>query len=725
MANIFQLFGTIFVDNTEANKSIDTTTQKGENAGSKLGKAFSTIGSAAVKMGKMTVGAASAVSVGVYKLASSTSQHADEIDKMSQKLGMSKTAYQEWDYVLSQSGVEITSMSTGLKTLTNKLDDAKNGSDKAGAMFSKLGLSMSDLQSMSREDVFNTVIKGFQGMEDSTERAALANDLFGKSGQELAALFNTTAKATDEMKKKAHELGMVMTDEAVQSGVDLVDTLDTAKRSIGGVKNALGSAAIPIVQKYSDILIKGIPKIQSLFQRVTPIVAKLFDGIIGPLFDLMSDIGPVLLMLFETFLPVLSDLSGSILPVIAMLIQQLIPPLLEIAQQVLPVLMQLITSIAPIISTLAQTVIPPLISIVQALIPPLLSIIESVIPPIISLLEMLAPIVEQIINGILPVLLSLIEQIMPLAMQIIEQILPPIISLIESLLPPIMEIIEAVLPILIELINNILLLATEIIQMILPVAISLLETLAPVIQLVLDLLKQILDPITQILRVLLPPLIGLIQSLFSTLLPSLEKAFKTVSNVVIGPVKTALIAVKAVITSVQGALSSVINFIKNVFTGDWKGAWEAIKNLFGSIFGGIVELFKAPINFIIDGLNMFIDGLNLLQIPDWVPVVGGLGLHIPNIPKLRIGIEYVPHDDFPAILHKGEQVLTAHEREEYQRLKDNKDNENRTGEKKVEINVSVNIDKIENATEKNTDDYIELIMEKIDEAIKRKGVVFS
>ena len=108
-----------------------------------------------------------------------------------------------------------------------------------------------------------------------------------------------------------------------------------------------------------------------------------------------------------------------------------------------------------------------------------------------------------------------------------------------------------------------------------------------------------------------------------------------------------------------------------------------------------------------------------------MPVVGGLGLHIPNIPKLRIGIEYVPHDDFPAILHKGEQVLTAHEREEYQRLKDNKDNENRTGEKKVEINVSVNIDKIENATEKNTDDYIELIMEKIDEAIKRKGVVFS
>ena len=40
---------------------------------------------------------------------------------------MSAQAYQEWDYVLGQSGVEITSMTTGLKTLTNQISKAKNG----------------------------------------------------------------------------------------------------------------------------------------------------------------------------------------------------------------------------------------------------------------------------------------------------------------------------------------------------------------------------------------------------------------------------------------------------------------------------------------------------------------------------------------------------------------------------------------------------------------------
>lgn len=55
MANIFSLFGTIFIDNQEADKSIDETTKKGENAGSKIGKAFGAIGKAAVAMGTATV----------------------------------------------------------------------------------------------------------------------------------------------------------------------------------------------------------------------------------------------------------------------------------------------------------------------------------------------------------------------------------------------------------------------------------------------------------------------------------------------------------------------------------------------------------------------------------------------------------------------------------------------------------------------------------------------
>ena len=100
-----------------------------KGVGKAMGAAIAAIGTATVAAGKK-----------LYDMAAETANAGDEVDKMSQKLGMSYEGYQKWDYVLGQAGVDINSMTTGMKTLTNKIGDAKDGSDKAQAMFSKLGI---------------------------------------------------------------------------------------------------------------------------------------------------------------------------------------------------------------------------------------------------------------------------------------------------------------------------------------------------------------------------------------------------------------------------------------------------------------------------------------------------------------------------------------------------------------------------------------------------------
>ncbi len=103
--------------------------------------------------------------------------------------------------------------------------------------------------------------------------------------------------------------------------------------------------------------------------------------------------------------------------------------------------------------------------------------------------------------------------------------------------------------------------------------------------------------------------------------------------------------IKAVWENIKGIFSGVIDFVKNVFSGNWKAAWQSVVDIFGNVFSLIGNLVKAPINAVISIINKAIDGINKLaiSIPDWVPVVGGkkLGFSIPNIPALAAGGELV------------------------------------------------------------------------------------
>lgn len=98
--------------------------------------------------------------------------------------------------------------------------------------------------------------------------------------------------------------------------------------------------------------------------------------------------------------------------------------------------------------------------------------------------------------------------------------------------------------------------------------------------------------------------------------------------------------VKEVWEGIKGFFSGIWEGIKEVFkdVGTWfskifTDAKDAVKN----IFDALVEVIKAPINLLIDGLNVFIRGLNKIKIPDWVPKVGGKGLHFNEISKLAEG----------------------------------------------------------------------------------------
>lgn len=117
--------------------------------------------------------------------------------------------------------------------------------------------------------------------------------------------------------------------------------------------------------------------------------------------------------------------------------------------------------------------------------------------------------------------------------------------------------------------------------------------------------------------------------------------------------------IKTAFNATANFLGTGIQKIIDFFVGLWnkiKDIGEKIKNFFKSLGEGIANVIKAPFNFIISGINAFIRGLNKIKIPDWVPIVGGKGFHINEIPKLNVGTNYVPEDTL-AMIHEGEAVV--------------------------------------------------------------------
>ena len=353
MASIFSLFGTIFIDNAEADKSIDSTTEKAEKSGSKVGSAFSSIAKGAAAMGTAVVAGTTALGTAAYGMAMNTSDAAGEILDASMKVGMSAEEYQKWKYAASMCGMEANTLESAMIKQQKAFSDAREGSKVAAEAYQRLGIDINAIGDSSQ--AFDIVIAKMAEMEDETTRNALANDIFGKSYAELAPMLAEGADGIAALKQEAADLGVVMSNDAVAAGEALGDSIDKAKQSFGGIMNTLGSAVVPIIQKVTDLIIASMPKISQLVAGITPVLTETFDQVLPPLFELVETLLPVIMDLITALMPTLASIITSILPVIVGLLQQLLPFLIQIIEQVLPIITSLIEGLMPLINTRYRT----------------------------------------------------------------------------------------------------------------------------------------------------------------------------------------------------------------------------------------------------------------------------------------------------------------------------------------------------------------------------------
>ena len=430
----------------------------GKSSGSKFTDAFGTV----AKVGLASIGALAGATIAaggaLVKGAADVAAYGDNIDKMSQKMGLSAQAYQEWDAVMRHSGTSIESMQSSMKTLANAVENG-NGA------FERIGLSMDAIASMSNEDLFSATITALQNVDNETERTYLAGQLLGRGATELGALLNTSAEETQAMKDRVHELGGVLSDDAVAASAAFQDSLQDMQTAFSGIKNGMLADFLPGITGVMDGLTsifagnsnKGLGQISSGVQSVINSISSVLPQFV--------QVGSsIVVSLAEAITSNLPSLISTGADALIMITTGLIEQLPEIVKTGLDIIVSLADSIASSLPELIPVAIDAILQLVETLTDPanLNNLVTSAISIIMALVNGLIAALPQLLAQAPVIISNLVQAIITAAPQLLTAALELIVTIGRGISDNLGQILSAAGEIVTTVVNGVTSLASTV-----------------------------------------------------------------------------------------------------------------------------------------------------------------------------------------------------------------------------------------------------------------------
>lgn len=347
--------------------------------------------------------AASAISDTAQEMITGAAEYGDTIDKMSQKMGMSSDAYQEWDFVLQHCGASIESLKPAMKTLATA---AENGSDA----FAQLGISQEQIAGMSQEQLFDATIAGLQNVTDETQRTYLAGKLLGRGATELGPLLNTSADDVADMRAQVHDLGGVMGSDAVKAAAAYQDSLQNMQHAFSGLKNNISGELLPTL----TLIMDGVTKMltgggDEVAAAVGDLVVSLSGQLTAQAPRMMSVALTFIAALVTGLLSALPDLTGTAIELVGALllgIADQLPGIITAAMSALLGIVDTITS-PESITLLIQAAMQLMLALARGLITAIPQLIDAVPGIITNLVESFYAMLPEIIGVGIEIVIAL------------------------------------------------------------------------------------------------------------------------------------------------------------------------------------------------------------------------------------------------------------------------------------------------------------------------------
>ena len=597
--DLFKLVGTIAIENSEANKAIEGTTEKAEKSHSKMGIAFQKMGNLALKAGKVVaVGiGAGATAIGV----------------------LSKKAMDEYaNYEQLAGGVETLFKGSSSKVLEYANQAYKTAGMSANQyMETVTGFSASLLQSLNG-DTEKASEKANQAIVDMSDNAnkmgtsmeAIQNAYQGFAKQNYTMLDNLklgyggTKEEMQRLLSDAEKISGIKYD--ISSYADVVDAIHVMQESMGIAGTTSKEASTTIqgsIGMMSSAWSNFLTGMADPAQDFDTLLGNLVDSVVTVANNIVPRIVAMLPRLVEGVTSLISQLSNYIPDILGKLLPALIQGAVGLINQIVTILPDLIAIIIDQLPLILDGIMQIFVGIVQAL-PSLITTITQALPEIIMIVvQTLVSNLPALIQGIVQLVVGITQALPEIIVALINE-LPQIISLIvQALIENIPILIQGAVQMVAGLVMAIPQIISALIQAIPQIITSIVTGFAPM----LEKMKQVATNVMNAVKEVFVNIWNAIKSAISNIMEAIKTFISnvwngiktTVSNVVNG-IKT---TVSNVFNAIKTTISNILNGVKTTFSNVWNGIKTTVTNVINGIKTGISNGLNGAKNVVTNVLN--------------------------------------------------------------------------------------------------------------------------
>ena len=573
---LFELLGSIVIDNREANEGIDDTTKKAEDSSSKIGKAFSTMGKGIIGGAKIAgkailgIGAAAATGVTAFlATAESTREYREELSKLT---NMAKQVGTSSDYIkdkwMSMSAVlgDEGAVTEGLNNImaagftTQESIDGITEVLEGAALKWKDTLKFEGLADGLQETLATGAAAG--SFAEMLERSGIVLDDFNAG----LATCSTEAEKQDYIMKTLSETGLADVSKAYRDANGEMISAAEAQSKLTDKIAEIGAIAEPIMTTLKLVAV-------DLLDTIMPFVTLIGEGLQGALNGTAGAAEKLGEGLSGGIAAVLDMVVGA-LPTIITTISTMAPTLIQAVSDSVGQILTVISKQGPKIMGLILDVLMGLGDIIIENAPLLVDALLSIIT---AFTEKIPTMIPQLVQGLLTLFMGLVDHL--------PELITALVTLITSLASALLEQLPVILPILIQGLMNLIL--------------GLVDQLPTIINVLIELLIQFITIIAEQMPVILPQLLDAVVQIVFALIQALPE--------ILGALITALPEIlQGIWDTITGVFSGLISWFGDLFSQakdkiievfqpivGWFGEkWQGIKDTFSSVASWFGDLFS-------------------------------------------------------------------------------------------------------------------------------------